>query len=176
MRKIVMSLAVSLDGYIAKPDGNVEWLKKVPNPEKLDYGFSEFYKTIDTTIMGNNTYKEILGFKIPFPFQDKENFVISRTNYPDTKFVRFTSNVNNLVKDLKSKRGKDIWLIGGGQINTEFLNKGLIDELLIRIVPIVIGEGLPLFGNKPDEVIFELIRTETFSTGVIQLSYQPRKN
>lgn len=68
MRKIILSLAISLDGYIAKPDGDVEWLKKVPNPDKIDYGFSEFYKTIDTTIMGNNTYKEILGFNIPFPF------------------------------------------------------------------------------------------------------------
>jgi len=175
MRKIILSLAVSLDGYIAKPNGDVEWLKKVPNPNKLDYGFSEFYKTIDTTIMGNNTYKEILGFNIPFPFQDKENFVISRANNPDTEFVHFTSDVFNLVRGLKSKNGKNIWLIGGGQINTEFLNKGLIDELLIRIVPIVIGEGLPLFANKPDEVIFELIKTETFSTGIVQLTYQPRK-
>lgn len=79
------------------------------------------------------------------------------------------------MRDLKSKSGKDIWLIGGGQINTEFLNKGLIDELLIRIVPIVIGEGLPLFANKPDEAIFKLIKTETFSTGTIQLTYKPLK-
>ncbi len=175
MRKIILSLAISLDGYIAKPDGDVEWLKKVPNPEKLDYGFSEFYKTIDTTIMGNNTYKEILGFGIPFPFQDKENFVISRTIKADAEFVHFTPDIPNLVKDLKSKSGKDIWLIGGGQINTEFLNNGFIDELLIRIAPIVIGEGLPLFANKPGEEIFKLIKTETFSTGIIQLTYQPRK-
>ncbi|GAA4798008.1 dihydrofolate reductase family protein [Olivibacter ginsenosidimutans] len=175
MRKIILSLAVSLDGYIAKPNGDVEWLKKVPNPDNLDYGFSEFYKTIDTTIMGNNTYKEILGFNIPFPFQDKENFILSRVNNPDTAFVHFTSDIFNLVRHLKSKNGKNIWLIGGGQINTEFLNKGLIDELLIRIVPIVIGEGLPLFANKPSEVIFEQIKTETFSTGIVQLTYRPRK-
>lgn len=175
MRKVILSLAISLDGYIAKPNGDVEWLKKVPNPSKIDYGFSEFYKTIDTTIMGNNTYKEILGFGIPFPFQDKENFVISRTNKPDAEFVHFTSDVSNLVRDLKLKTGKNIWLIGGGQLNTECLNNGLIDEMLIRIVPIVIGEGLPLFANKPHEVIFELIKTETFSTGVVQLTYQPQK-
>ena len=173
MRKIILSLAISLDGYIAKPDGDVEWLKKIPNPDKIDYGFSAFYEAIDTTIMGNNTYKEILGFNIPFPFQDKENFVISRTNKCDAEFVHFTSDISTLVKDLKSKRGKDIWLVGGGQINTEFLNKGFIDELLIRIVPIVIGEGIPLFSNKPDEVIFKLMKTETFSTGTIQLTYQP---
>lgn len=175
MRKVILSLAVSLDGYIAKPNGDVEWLKKIPNPEKLDYGFSEFYKTIDTTIMGNNTYKEILGFGIPFPFQDKKNFVISRTIKAATEFVHFATDVSNLVKDLKSKRGKDIWLIGGGQINTEFLNKGLIDQLLIRIAPIVIGEGLPLFANKPGEEIFKLIKTETFSTGIVQLTYQSRE-
>src|SRR5690606_40729501 len=100
MRKIILSLAISLDGYIAKPDGDVEWLKKVPNPDKIEYGFSEFYKTIDTTIMGNNTYKEILGFNIPFPFQNKENFVISRTKQTDTEFVHFRSDVCNLVRDL----------------------------------------------------------------------------
>ena len=175
MRKVILSLAVSLDGYIAKPNGDVEWLKKIHNPEKLDYGFSEFYKTIDITIMGNSTYKEILGFNIPFPFQDKENFVISRTDNPNTEFVHFTSDISTLVRNLKSKNGKDIWLIGGGQINSEFLNKGLIDELLIRIVPIVIGEGLPLFANKPDEKIFELITSEAFGTGVVQLTYRPRK-
>ncbi len=173
MRKVILSLAVSLDGYIAKPNGDAEWLKKIHNPEKLDYGFSKFYETIDITIMGNSTYKEILGFNIPF--QDKENFVISRTDNPDTEFVHFTTDISSLVRNLKSKNGKDIWLIGGGQINTEFLNKGLIDELLIRIVPIVIGEGLTLFANKPDEKIFELITSEAFSTGVVQLTYRPRK-
>lgn len=173
MRKIILSLAVSLDGYIAKPNGDIEWLKKVPNPEKLDYGFSKFYKSIDTTVMGNNTYKEILGFNIPFPFQDKEIFVIRRKNTGDTKFVHFTSDTDALVKELKGKSGKDIWLIGGGQINTEFLNKGFIDELLVRIVPIIIGEGLPLFANKAEETIFQLIKTESYSSGVVQLTYRP---
>jgi len=175
MRKVILSLAMSLDGYIAKPNGDVAWLKSVPNPDKTDHGFSGFYQKIDTTIMGNNTYKEILGFGIPFPFPDKENYVISRTNKVDTEFVHFTSDIINLVKTLKAKSGKDIWLIGGGQINTECLNQGLIDELLIRIVPIVIGEGLPLFANKPDETIFKLVATETFTTGTIQLTYQPTK-
>lgn len=176
MRKVILSLAVSLDGYIAKPDGDVEWLKKVPNPDKTDHGFNDFYKKIDTTIMGNNTYKEILGFGIPFPFPDKENYVISRTAHPPTKFVSFTSDISGLMATLKKKKGADIWLIGGGQINTAFLNRGLIDELLIRIVPIVIGEGLPLFANKPDETIFRLVKTEAFSTGTIQLTYQPNRN
>lgn len=175
MRKVILSLAMSLDGYIAKPDGDVAWLKSVPNPDKTDHGFSEFYRKIDTTIMGNSTYKEILGFGIPFPFPDKENYVISRTDNADTEFVHFTSDIVNLVSNLKAKSGKDIWLIGGGQVNTAFLNNGLIDELLIRIVPIVIGEGLPLFANKPDEMIFKLVGTETFSTGTIQLTYQPIK-
>jgi dihydrofolate reductase len=174
MRKVILSLAMSLDGFIAKPDGNVEWLKKVPNPDNTDHGFGEFYKTIDTTIMGHNTYKEILGFGIPFPFQDKKNFVISRSTQPDAPFVQFTKEIVRLIADLKVQGGDNIWLIGGGQINTAFLNEGLIDELLVRIVPIVIGEGLPLFAHRAAETIFQLIKTDTFSTGTIQLTYQPR--
>ncbi|MFT8426008.1 MAG: dihydrofolate reductase family protein [Liquorilactobacillus sp.] len=172
MRKVILSIAMSLDGFIAKPDGNVDWLRNVPNPEKIDYGFSEFYKTIDTTLMGNNTYKEILGFGIPFPFPDKKNYVFSRSKQTDTESVQFITNeIPSFVQELKRQNGSDIWLIGGGQINTEFLNNGLIDELLIRIVPIVIGEGLPLFAEKPTETIFKVVKTETFNTGVIQITY-----
>ena len=173
MRKVVLSLAMSLDGYIAKPDGDVEWLKSVPNPKKIDHGFVNFYKTIDTTIMGNNTYKEILGFGIPFPFPDKKNYVLTKSPQHNTEFVNFISDVAPIIRELKKDSGKNIWLIGGGQINTLLLNQDLIDELLIRIVPIVIGEGLPLFGNNVKETIFELYKTETFSTGVVQITYRP---
>lgn len=173
MRKVILSLAMSLDGYIAKPDGDVEWLKKVPNREKLDYGFGEFYKTIDTTIMGHNTYREILGFGIPFPFPDKKNYVLTKSLKPDTEFVSFVSDIEPVVEKLKKDQGKDVWLIGGGQINTILLNRNLVDELLIRIVPMVIGEGLPLFAHKVRETLFELVKTDTFSTGVVQMTYRP---
>lgn len=164
---------MSLDGFIAKPDGNVDWLKKVPNPENTDHGFAKFYETIDTTIMGNNTYKEILGFGIPFPFQDKKNFVLSRQTQTDAEYVQFETDAIALVNSLRSQEGRDIWLIGGGQINTLLLNHALIDELLIRIVPIIIGEGLPLFAERPLETIFKLIKIDQFSTGTVQLTYHP---
>lgn len=164
---------MSLDGFIAKPDGNVDWLKKVPNPENTDHGFAKFYETIDTTIMGNNTYKEILGFGIPFPFQDKKNFVLSRQTQADTEYVQFETDAIALVNSLRSQEGRDIWLIGGGQINTLLLNHALIDELLIRIVPIIIGEGLPLFAERPLETMFKLIKIDQFSTGTVQLTYHP---
>ena len=173
MRKLILSLAISLDGYIAKPNGDVEWLKSVPNPEKNDYGFGDFYTNIDTTIMGNTTYKEILSFGIPFPFTDKKNYVLTRSPKSDNEYVTYVSDIISLVEKLKKDDGKDIWLIGGGQINTLLLNQDLIDELLIRIVPIVIGEGLPLFDNNVKETIFGLNKTETFSTGVVQITYRP---
>ena len=174
MRKVILSIATSLDGFIAKPNGSVNWLKNIPNPNKIDYGIGEFIKSIDTTMMGNNTYKEILGYNIPFPFPDKKNFVFSKTSQTNTEYVSFISeNIPQFVKEIKKQEGSDIWLIGGGEINTFFLNNGLIDKLLIRIVPIVIGEGLPLFPNKPKEAIFKLLKTDTFSTGTIQMTYQP---
>lgn len=175
MRKVILSSAISLDGYIAKPNGDVEWLKSVPNPEKIDYGFSNFLKTIDITIMGNSTYKEILSFGIPFPFMDKKNYVITRSPKSTNENVTYVKDIVSVVEKLKKEEGNNIWLVGGGQINTLFLNNYLIDELLIRIVPIAIGEGIPLFTRDTVDTIFELRKIETFKTGVVQITYTTRK-
>lgn len=125
--------------------------------------------------MGNNTYKEILDFGIPFPFPDKKNYVLTRSPQSDAEFVAFVSDIAPVVEELKKNDGRDIWLIGGGQINTILLNQNLIDELLIRVVPIVIGEGLPLFTHNARETIFGLLKTETFSTGIVQMTYCPMR-
>jgi dihydrofolate reductase len=175
MRKVILSIAMSIDGYIARRDGKVDWLQSIPNPGKIDYGFAEFYKTVDTTIMGNNTYKEILGFDIPFPFMDKENFVFSRSGRKNDSHVTFISGSPiTLVNTLKERQGGNIWLIGGGQINKAFLDNHLIDEMLLRVVPVVIGDGLPLFPQITDDTLFTLLKVETFSTGTVQMTYAAR--
>ncbi len=173
MRKIKLYIAVSLDGKIAKPDGSVAWLDEIPNPDKLDYGYSDFYKTVDTTLQGYNTYVTILNFGISFPYPDKKNFVFTtKSDLEDTKHVKFvTGDIIRFIQNLKKEKGDDIWLIGGGKLNTSLLNAGLIDEIQIFVMPIVIGEGIPLFDPSPKETSLKPIGNKTYTSGVVLLTY-----
>ncbi len=174
MRKLVLYIATSLNGKIAKSDGSVNWLENMPNPNKLDYGYQKFYKKVGTTIQGFNTYRQIIDWGIPFPYADKENFVFTRKKdlkrSNDVRFV--TENHLEFTKELKEKRGKDIWLIGGGQINTLLFNAGLIDEIRVFVMPIVIPKGIELFESIPKEKLLKLIDIKAFPTGVVEMIYE----
>ena len=175
MRKIVLYIATSIDGFIAKSDGSVEWLETIPNPTKTDYGYYEFYDSIDTTLMGNATYQQVLSFDIPFPYSGKTNYVFSRTQHADNEDVKFISkDIVEFVKELKAQVGNDVWLVGGGNLNAFFLENGLIDKMIVSVMPIVLGSGIPLFGaNAKDvEVQFSLKKTTSFESGVVQLVYE----
>lgn len=173
MRKIKLYIAASIDGFIADKNGSVEWLETLPNPDLLDYGYYTMYNSIDTTLMGNATYQQVLGFDVPFPYPDKTNFVFTRNSSltKDENVTFVSDNIVDFVKDLKAKDGKAIWLIGGGQINTILLNADLIDELIIAYMPIVLGEGIPLFSANTALKSFRLLKSETFGTGVVSLTY-----
>lgn len=174
MRKIKLYIAVSLNGKIAQSDGSVDWLESIPNPEKADYGYAEFYESIDTTIQGYNTYDQIIGWGIDFPYANKKNYVFTRKqNLKPTKYVEFVSeNHIDFTKQLKEQKGLDIWLIGGGRINTMLLNEGLIDEIQIFVMPIVLSGGIELFETLPQETQLELIETKSYSTGAIEIKYK----
>ena len=173
MRKLILYIAASLDNYIARPDGNVEWLNapELQLPGE-DYGYADFYRSIDTTLMGRRTYKQILGFDVPFPYRDKTNFVftrsVSRADKGDVNYV--SGDVASFVRMLKDKPGRDIWLIGGGQINTLLLHQGLIDRLILTLIPVILGEGIPLFHGKPPETRFNPVSGRYFDNGVVQLT------
>jgi dihydrofolate reductase len=171
MRKVILYIAASLDNYIARPDGNVDWLHDPENTlQDEDYGYKEFYESIDTTLMGYNTYREIEGFDVPFPYPDKTNYVFTRSpDHRDTEFVKFISgNIMDFVRDLKAKEGTDIWLIGGGQINTLMLNNQLIDKMILTLIPIVLGTGIPLFPGNSSEIKFRRTSGKCFENGVVQ--------
>jgi dihydrofolate reductase len=174
MRKIVLYIAVSLDGKIARKDGDVKWLDEFSDPEQMDYGYNDFLNSIDTTFMGNNTYKQLLGFGIDFPYRGKTNYVFTRNaGLSEDKNVKYISgDPVSFVRDIKSSAGGDIWLIGGAEINTVLLNAGLIDEVIIFIIPLVLGEGIPLFRDVPGETNLEMIKTKTYSNGVVELNYR----
>jgi dihydrofolate reductase len=173
MRKIILYIAQSADGKIARPDGSVDWLENIPNPEKTDYGYASFYESVDTTIMGNSTYRKILNFDVPFPYPDKKNYVLTRNKVADAQpYVTFTSGEKTYFSSLKSKPGKDIWLVGGAQANTWFLQHGLIDEMFIFIMPVLIGKGIPLFDNFNHLVHLKPVSTKSYKNGVVFLKYR----
>jgi len=173
MKKVIIYAATSLDGMIAKADGSVDWLDELPNPEQLDYGYFDFYDTIDATIMGNKTYQQVLGFDVPFPYKGKKNYVLTRnTSLTKDENVEFISkDPIDIIRNLKESDGKDIWLIGGGEINTLLLNNGLIDQIIVHIMPIILGSGIPLFNKEVNVSMLELIESKTYSTGVIEMRY-----
>lgn len=179
MKKVLLYIAASIDNFIARGNGDVDWLD---NPDFAipdeDYGYKDFYKSVDITLMGHNTYKGILGFNIPFPYPEKTNYVFCRSNTPtDTEHVSFINgDIVDFVKELKKEDGGDIWLVGGGMINTILLENGLIDTIILTIIPICLGDGIPLFQRSGHEVSFNLESCRTYSSGLVQLTWTKKVN
>lgn len=174
-RKLKLYIAASLDGYIARKDGSLDWLDGLPNPKKIDYGYHKFYQSVDTVIMGRITYEEILGFGVEWPYAGCKTWVVTqnptlKTPTVDTK--RVTGNFKQEVDKLKKQPGKDIWLVGGGQLITTFLNADLIDEMILFITPVILGEGIPLFPGQIGEKSFELSGAQSYETGMASLTYR----
>ena len=174
MRKVKLYIAISLNGKIAKIDGSVDWLETIPTPEDSDYGYSDFYDSIDTTIQGNNTYKQILGWAIDFPYNDKNNYVLtSDTSLKDNNDVKFISKDHiDFVKQLKEQKGKDIWLIGGGKANTSLLDAQLIDEMHVYVMPIILNDGIEIFDVLLKDRSINLKSNKYYSTGVVEMIYK----
>ena len=169
MRKIVLFIATSIDGYIAGKDGNTDWLFT-----DGDFGYSEFYNSVDTVIMGYNTYSFIKQFS-QYPYPDKKNFVFSRTRRKaDGNPVELIfGDVISFIKKLKKQAGKNIWLVGGGKINSLLLNANLIDQMIISIHPIALGQGIKLFKDESlKKLHFNLISHKVFERGLVQLIYE----
>jgi dihydrofolate reductase len=173
---IVLYVATSLDGFIARPDGSLDWLTSIPKSQTGDdYGYTDLLNSIGTTIMGRRTYEEIIGFGVDWPYVGLDSYVVTtnenfKIQSPNTYIL--TKNWKDLVTELKKKKAKDIWLIGGGQLITTFINEGLLDKMIISIIPKIIGEGLPLFANKPKETNWKLTEAKPYDTGVVNLTYE----
>jgi dihydrofolate reductase len=176
-RKIIVSIATSADGFIARPDGDVDWLDR-PRV-KGDYGLANFFKTIDTILWGRKTYAKGLemGMKAS-TFPGVKNYVFSRkppkSTAPGFEFVR--EPVKSFIRRLRQHPGKDIWMMGGGAIIASFLDAGEIDEFSIHVIPVFIGKGIPLIApTKRRTAPLDLISTKKFSDGVVHLNYRVRR-
>ncbi len=165
MSKIIVYIATSLDGYIAREDGSIDWL-----PESAESGYDAFYKSIDTVIMGKTTYDQVLTFG-EYPYKDKKSYVFTTTNQKKNENVEFVSDVNKFVKDRFNGMGKNIWLVGGAQIITSFLKQKAVDEIIVTIIPVILGKGLSLFKNTESEIKLELIKTKKYAQ-LVDLHYR----
>lgn len=168
-RKIVLFIATSLDGYIARENGDINWLNDVQG--EGDNGFTEFYKTIDTIIMGKTTYDHVLTLAEEFPHLDRKNYVFSNSRTGIDKFVEFVrGDVVKFTRNLQNQDGKNIWLVGGSALLDQFLKENLVDEFIITVAPIVLGKGIPLFKNDNPELMLSLNGSMRFGE-FIQLHY-----
>ena len=173
MGEVVLYIAASLDGFIAKADGDVSWLDSpeygIPNE---DFGYQKFYNSIGITLMGNDTFRFVQDLDMPFPYPDKTNYVFSKSKREAAEHVTLIyKNIPRFVKGLKSASSTDIWLVGGGQINTLLLNHDLIDKIIITTIPIVLGDGIPLFGSGAKQVKLTLASSKSYSNGFLQSEF-----
>ncbi|PJJ67379.1 dihydrofolate reductase family protein [Chryseobacterium geocarposphaerae] len=178
MRKLSLFIAMSLDGYIAKPNDDLSFLKIVEK-EGEDYGYADFTSQIDTIIIGRKTYDYVLKEIGPSHYDNgqRDIYVITRTERQKVGRTTFyTGDITELINHLKSEEGKNIYCDGGAQIINELLKHYLIDEFTISVIPILLGGGTRLFKDGRPEQALEFITAKTFETGLVQLKYERKNN
>lgn len=167
MRKVVLNLAVSLDGYIAGPKGEYDWCLTDD-----DYGMTDFLESVDSTLMGGKSYRLVAKYGPPYP--EFTNYVFTRTEkatpYSNVRLV--SDDISEFVRTLKHQKGKNIWLFGGSEIIHPLIQENLVDEMMLSVHPLLLGGGLPLFKNLDERKTFSLSDTITYPTGLVQLIYK----
>lgn len=170
MRKIIAYLATSADGFIARPDGGVEWLDRPRSAG--DYGMAKFYRSVDTVLMGRKTWAVARKLGQSY-YPGKVNYVFSRSRRrssdPEVTFV--TGSLVKFANQLRSSRGKHIWLVGGAGLFGAFLDAGQLDELIVHVVPTLIGSGIPLLSPRRRHVPLRLVSCKRFADGMVRLHY-----
>jgi dihydrofolate reductase len=175
-RKIIVNIATSADGYVARADGNLDWLTKRPAPRGF-YGLPKFSGSVDAKILGRKTFD--LSVKLGANFKaDDAHYVFSRRTPPASvpagvQFV--TQPIRVFAERLRRKAGKNIWLMGGGEIIGSFLDEGAIDEFIITVMPTFIGAGIPLMAPRHREVPLWLLSVKKIPDGLVQLHYEARQ-
>lgn len=171
-RQLILYIAVSLDGYIAKPGDDLSFLDRVQK-EGEDYGYKRFLQSVDTVIIGRRTYDWVLARIGEYPDSEKTVYVISRTNRPSLARVHYYSGrMTELIQELKKHPGKNIFCDGGAEIVNLLLDEQLFDELIISVIPVLTGEGIRLFRDGRPEQDLELVSAKSFDTGLVQLHYR----
>jgi dihydrofolate reductase len=177
-RQIIAYIAMSADGYIARPNGDVEWLNR--RPHTTDYGMRKFYSTIDTILLGRKTYDWAMNYyrkigKTTGQFDGRMTYYAFSRKPPKrvadgVEFV--TESVKAFARRLRATPGKDIWMMGGGELIASFLDAGEIDAFDIHVIPIFIGKGIPLVAPRHRDMPLRLRASKKYPDGVVRLQYE----
>ncbi len=174
MGKVGVYIATSLDGFIARKDDDISWLDPF-NARGEDYGYGDFIRSMGTAIMGARTYEQSLANPERL-LTGLKNYILTSRYLPlagaDTE--RWHGPLSELVQEIRRESERDIYIAGGGQVISRFLNKGLIDEMHLFIVPVLLGEGIPLFTGLQSDVSLHLVQASPYRTGIVKLLYVPK--
>ncbi|MGE7929011.1 dihydrofolate reductase family protein [Lysinibacillus xylanilyticus] len=169
-RNVILYIGTSIDGYIAKDDGTLEWLESTE--VEGDSGYNSLLKRIDTVVMGKGTYDIIRGFEMDYPYSDYTNYVFSKSVSGSDEYASFINeDVETFINNIKQQSGKDIWLIGGGNLAREFFKGNLIDEFQLAIAPIILGTGISLYNGDDITQKYRLTKVEKLGQ-LAMLSYE----
>lgn len=176
MRKVILYIAMSLDGFIADTRGGVDWLCGDGSDSDAPGSYDTFIRDVDTVIMGRRTYDQVTDDLSPdvWPYEGRQTYVVTHHPQPDQPGICFTSDTpETLVRRLQAGDGKDIWICGGAQIAQTLLREDLIDRLQLTIIPTLLGDGVRLFDQLPQEQPLQLAHTRT-DNGMVELTYERR--
>jgi dihydrofolate reductase len=171
MRKLVLFIAASLDGYIARPDGGIDWLFT-----DQDYGYQAFYDSVDTILMGRRTYDQVLSFG-DYPYAGKHAYVFSTRplSWANADVEAVSEDAASFISRLKHADGGPIWLVGGAALIKTCLERDMIDEFMVSFHPLILGGGIPLFPNTESSRRLSLLSVQTFESGLVQVRYERQR-
>jgi len=171
VQELIYYVAASLDGFIATPDGSVDWLAPFEDSAQ-DYGYREFLDSVDALVMGSRTYEQVIGFDIPWPYADRPTWVVTHRDLELRPGVTLASDSPATVAAQLESLGHDrVWLVGGGALAAGFRAAGLITEHIVSVMPVILGKGVPLFGATGEAESLRLVEAVRFDSGVVQLRY-----
>jgi dihydrofolate reductase len=181
--RVTIHMAASLDGFIARKDGRVDWMEtsdEFAGGESLDPEFIEtFLKTIDCYVMGSRTYETALGFEakgLGWAYGDKPTFVLTSRALPRTRntIEFYSGELAQFVNERLRPAFHNIWFVGGGVVAGECLRLGLADEVRYSILPVLIGEGIPFFEKLDRDIALHLAEVKAYQSGIVELRYEVR--
>lgn len=174
MKQITLYIASSLDGNISRKDGDISWLEAYQQvQEGQDYGYSEFLRTIDIIVMGSKTYEQILNFG-SWPYGDIKTYVLTKREFQipgEANVILAGDSLEDLIPRLRDESQIGIWLAGGAAIARSFLRLKAVDRIILTIVPRLLGEGIPLFGDMGMEAALILRESRIYENGIVQVHY-----
>lgn len=170
-RKLILYIAASLDGYIAAPDDDLSFLSVVQK-EGEDYGYNSFIANVDTVILGRKTYDWVVKHAGAYPQTDRKTYVVTRSEKSaEGNVIFYNGSLKELVMQLKKENGKNIHCDGGAEIIFELMKHDLIDEFIISVIPVLIGNGTRLFKTGGPGTNLKLVSAKSYETGLVQLHY-----